>query len=126
MPLNPSFSILQLTSALNHLSATHLITGVETNLPGKPPKSNLPIFSHLVPDLHKAKLESESVPSLKSIIVVNNTGGLRNVDRFKATTEYGDVMEGESGAPLADRELHKDTIATLQYTSGTTSMPKAV
>jgi long-subunit acyl-CoA synthetase (AMP-forming) len=113
-------------SALTHLDASHLIIGTETNLPFKPPRSNTPLLSHLVPDLQTSKLESESVPSLKQIILVDNSGGRVNIQEFAATRPYEAVVEDGDPMKLPVAEnLDPDDIVNIQFTSGTTSMPKA-
>lgn len=126
VPLNPAFNATQVLSALNHLEASHLIIGAETNLPYKPPRTNVPLLESLVPNLKGAKLESPTAPSLRSVILVDNSSGRISVDEYKSTDRYLDVLEdGESGAALQDQDLHPDEIANIQFTSGTTSMPKA-
>lgn len=126
MPLNPAFNAPQVLSALNHLEASHLIIGAETNLPYKPPRANVPLLESLVPNLKGAKLESPIAPSLRSVILVDNSSGRISVDEYKSTDRYLDVLEdGGAGAALEDQGLHPDEIANIQFTSGTTSMPKA-
>lgn len=126
MPLNPAFNAPQVLSALNHLAASHLIIGAETNLPRKEPRSNIPLLTHLVPNLEGSTLESELAPSLRRIILVDNASGRIDVDSYKSTTRYESVVEdGESNQALPDQGLDPNEIANIQFTSGTTSMPKA-
>ncbi|KAE9970344.1 hypothetical protein EG328_006325 [Venturia inaequalis] len=129
VPLNPAFNSTQVQSALNHLTAAHLIISTETNLPRKAPRSNLPLFKELVPNLHRSRLESESVPSLLNLIIVDNSAG-----RFETQTSepllpaarYQDILEdGRSGTVLSDQNLDPDDVVNIQFTSGTTSLPKA-
>ena len=126
--MNPAFSSEQVVAALNHLSATHLIIGAETNLPRKPPKSNLPILQRLMPDLQKLTLESECVPSLKSIILVENSEGRQSIENLRAATPYEHIAgDGGPGRPImSKRGLDPDEVVNIQFTSGTTSTPKAV
>ncbi|KAF2276284.1 acyl-CoA synthetase/AMP-acid ligase-like protein II [Westerdykella ornata] len=126
VPLNPAFNAPQVLSALNHLTASHLIIGAETNLPRKAPRSNIPLLSHLVPDLEGSKLESELVPSLQKIILVNNSDGRVATEAYRSTTQYEKVLEdGGAGQALPDQRLDPHNIVNIQFTSGTTSMPKA-
>ena len=126
VPLNPAFNAPQVLSALNHLEASHLIIGVETNLPRKEPRSNIPLLTHLVPDITGPKLESELVPSLRNIIVVDNAQGRVDCAVYKSTTRYEHVFEdGGQGRALEDQGLDPHDIVNIQFTSGTTSMPKA-
>lgn len=125
-PLNPSFNAAQVVSALKHLDSSHLIIGTETNLSRKPPRDNTPILEHIVPGLTKGvgKLESELVPSLKEIVLVDNSSGRVSTSEMKSTVGFEDILHGNVQT-LPDQGLHKDDIVNIQFTSGTTSMPKA-
>ncbi|KAL9086072.1 MAG: hypothetical protein Q9165_007284 [Trypethelium subeluteriae] len=126
VPLNPAFNGPQVISALNHLSSSHLIIGAETNLPFKDPRSNIPLLTQLVPNLHNPKLESETVPSLQKIILVDNSSGRLDSHPLKATTPYEHLLEdGQPGRPLPPQHLSPTDIINIQFTSGTTSLPKA-
>lgn len=125
VPLNPAFNVNQIIAALNHLEASHMIIGTETNLARKDPRSNIPLLTHLVPDLLGNRLESELVPSLKQLVVVNNSQGRIDASKLKAAVQFGDILNGWPGCVLEDQKLHKDDIVNIQFTSGTTSMPKA-
>ncbi|KAA6414203.1 MAG: acyl- synthetase AMP-acid ligase II [Lasallia pustulata] len=126
VPLNPAFNANQVIAALNHLEASHLITGTETNLPRKEPRSNAPLLQQVILDLGATKLESEAVPSLKQVIVVDNSTGRVDTSRWTSTISYQDVLvDGDPGRSLPPPDLHPDEIVNIQFTSGTTSMPKA-
>lgn len=127
--MNPAFNSTQVISALSHLSAEHLIISAETNLPRKAPRSNLPLLRSVIPRLDGKTLESESVPSLLNVILVDNSSGRfdSELDETpRAITRFDDVLEdGGVGRPLEDQNLHPDEVVNIQFTSGTTSMPKA-
>jgi long-subunit acyl-CoA synthetase (AMP-forming) len=124
--LNPAFNAPQVLSALNHLEAAHLIIGAETNLPRKDPRSNVPLLTHLVPDLTGSKLESELVPSLRNVIMVDNAQGRIDCAVYRSTARYENVLEdGGQGSALEHQGLDPHDIINIQFTSGTTSMPKA-
>ncbi|KAI9762013.1 MAG: serine/threonine protein kinase, AGC [Chaenotheca gracillima] len=126
VPLNPAFTAAQVIAALSHLDASHLIIGAETNLPRKPPASNERLLRQIVPNLEGPKVESEAVSSLKQIITVDNSSGRVDVSQFRATTKFENVIEdGESEGTLSEQGLHPDEVVNIQFTSGTTSMPKA-
>ncbi|KAF2454021.1 acyl-CoA synthetase/AMP-acid ligase-like protein II [Lineolata rhizophorae] len=126
VPLNPAFNAAQVLSALNHLSASHLLIGAETNLPRKEPRSNIPLLRHLVPNLEGSHLESEIVPSLHSVTIVNNSDSRIDTRALRSVTAYEDVVEdGGEGRPLANQGLRPNEVINIQFTSGTTSMPKA-
>ncbi|KUJ09216.1 acetyl-CoA synthetase-like protein [Mollisia scopiformis] len=129
VPLNPAFNSPQVIAALSHLEAAHLIIGTETNLPYKPPRENISLLKQIVPDLESGKVESISVPSLKNIILVDNSEGRIQTERLKSTTPFGELINGFSSsrerAIVPDEPLHRDEIINIQFTSGTTSTPKA-
>ncbi|KAH5491255.1 hypothetical protein HBI29_200170 [Parastagonospora nodorum] len=126
VPLNPAFNAPQVLSALNHLEASHLIIGAETNLPRKEPRSNISLLTHLVPNLAGSKLESELVPSLQNVVLVDNSAGRIDISEYRSIRRYEHVVEdGGQGSALEDQGLDPHEIANIQFTSGTTSMPKA-
>lgn len=111
---------------MKHLDAAHLVVGAETNLSRKPPASNMPLLKKLIPDPGKQTLESHAVPSLRNIIMVDNSAGRVDVGSVRCVTPYERVVEdGGSGRALNARHLSPDEIVNIQFTSGTTSMPKA-
>ena len=124
--MNPAFNAPQVLSALNHLAASHLIIGAETNLPRKQPRSNLPLLTHLIPNLNGSTLESELVPSLQNVILVDNSSGRVELSDCRSMRRYENVVEdGGQGNKLEDQALDPNDIVNIQFTSGTTSMPKA-
>ena len=123
-PLNPSFNSKQVISALNHLESSHLIIGAETNLSRKPPRSNVSMLAEIVPDIQGSKLESEVVPALTQVVIVDNAEGRVNTSELKSTVPYKDI-EPDNDQSLPDQGLHKDEVVNIQFTSGTTSAPKA-
>ncbi|KAH8816784.1 putative AMP-binding enzyme [Xylogone sp. PMI_703] len=130
VPLNPAFNAPQVISALSHLEATHLVIGAETNLPYKPPRENVTLLKQLVPDLTTTKIQSESVPSLKKIILVDNSSSRIDVSPLTAATPFQDVLLSSATAAsnqgvIPDSPLAVDDTINIQFTSGTTSMPKA-
>ena len=126
MPLNPGFNAQQVIAALAHLEASHLIIGTETNLPRKESRSNLQLFQQLIPDLQARKIESEAVPSLQQVIIVDNSIGRIDPSLLRPTVNYNDVLsEGSGSSSLPQQSLSPNEIVNIQFTSGTTSLPKA-
>ncbi|KAF8248172.1 acetyl-CoA synthetase-like protein [Wilcoxina mikolae CBS 423.85] len=122
VPLNPSFNITQVISALTHLDASHLVVSLETNLPRQQPRSNIGLIQQLV--------GTDAAPSLKRVITVDNSSG--RVDGSvlgREVVRYDDVYEdgrGRNGALLEEGQvLDPEDIVNIQFTSGTTSAPKA-
>jgi acyl-CoA synthetase (AMP-forming)/AMP-acid ligase II len=93
----------------------------------KPPRNNIPLLTQIVPDLSSRKVESESVPSLRTITLVDNSYGRVPTDSLHCTMSFTDVLLSTTSTqvPTPDSELHKEDIVNIQFTSGTTSMPKA-
>jgi acyl-CoA synthetase (AMP-forming)/AMP-acid ligase II len=127
VPLNPAFNSLQVIAALSHLDAAHLVIGIETNLAFKPPRENVTLLETIVPKIDTSTWESTSVPSLKNIILVDNSSGRIDTSSFSATTPFQDLLTSQSPTRqvIPDTPLSKDDIVNIQFTSGTTSMPKA-
>lgn len=125
-PLNPSFNVHQVVAATSHLQASHLIIGTETNLSRKPPRSNVALLEHIAPGIRGGggKLESELVPSLQQVVLVDNSDGRVAANELRATVPFEEVLRGSQQA-LSDQGLDKDDVVNIQFTSGTTSMPKA-
>lgn len=125
VPLNPSFNTQQLTSALNHLGVGHLVIGAETNLARKAPRSNVELLLHLVPDLQESiKVVSDTVPSLQEVVVVDNASGRVDTASWSATLPFESLTQNSQHA-LEETQLDKNDIVNIQFTSGTTSTPKA-
>ena len=126
MPLNPGFNAQQVVAALAHLEASHLIIGAETNLPRKEPRSNVSLLGQLIPDLQAGKIESEAVPSLQHVIIVDNSEGRIDPSLLRPTINYENLLlEGSGTSSLQKQSLHPDEVVNIQFTSGTTSLPKA-
>ncbi|KAI1337219.1 hypothetical protein F5Y15DRAFT_408272 [Xylariaceae sp. FL0016] len=145
VPLNPSFNEQQLTAALGHLGVEVLIIGAVTDLAYKPcrGRSNLPLLRSLIPDLERGggKIESASVPTLKSVVLLDNASqhpqsGFPDLETLKALTPYASLLPSafspsspaslsSSRSPVPSAPLHPDETINIQFTSGTTSLPKA-
>ncbi|CAK7198771.1 hypothetical protein SEUCBS139899_001436 [Sporothrix eucalyptigena] len=155
VPLNPAFTAAQVASALQHLGVETLIMGAVTDLPYKPGRgrSNLGLMATLVGGEDQlatqtaGNIQSKEVPSLRRIVVVDNTadhpavagagdfanpeGRLKAFTPFSAITGGVDILKADQVAALekipvsiSERLKPSDTI-NIQFTSGTTSQPKA-
>ncbi|CAG8041755.1 unnamed protein product [Penicillium salamii] len=127
VPLNPSFNAGQVIAALGHLESSHLLISTESNLPRKQPRSNIPLVDELIGDIHGAKLESSLVPSLRQIIMVDNSEGRVDISSYKSLTPFTSIMSQltADGRPLPPQDLSSHETVNIQFTSGTTAMPKA-
>ena len=127
MPLNPSFSAQQVISALAHLQASHFLIGTETKIPRKRSRENVSLLKQIVPDLQKSRIEAPSIPSLKDIILVDNSEGRVDMSLLRTMTDWRQLLDDGSREPLDILELNLDAeeVVNIQFTSGTTSAPKA-
>ena len=138
VPLNPTFNAAQITAALTHLGVELLIIGAVTDLPYKPcrGRDNLSLLQTLAPDLKKrgGRVESPGIPSLKRIVVVDNTPAHPLVPSplpdnpalipfLELMQAWPSAFSSESVTP--DSPLAPDETINIQFTSGTTSHPKA-
>ncbi|KAI9046918.1 hypothetical protein LZ554_008996 [Drepanopeziza brunnea f. sp. 'monogermtubi'] len=129
VPLNPAFNCPQVSSAISHLSAAHLIMSTETNLPFKSPRENITLLKQICPDLSSSKVESSSAPSLRNIILVDNSSSRINTSSLRATTSFSALLASydskRNTAIVPDEPLRPSDTINIQFTSGTTSAPKA-
>ncbi|KAA8900572.1 acyl-CoA synthetase/AMP-acid ligase-like protein II [Sphaerosporella brunnea] len=120
VPLNPSFNTAQVVSALTHLDASHLVVSLETNLPRKPARSNVPLLQELM---------GKAVPSLQKIITVDNSHGRVDAAALRGLVRFDNMLaDGKASyEPLLEKGevLSPDDVVNIQFTSGTTSTPKA-
>ncbi|KAK7433243.1 hypothetical protein QQZ08_000179 [Neonectria magnoliae] len=131
VPLNPGFNDRQVAAALRHLAVEVLIIGAVTDLAYRPGKGrcNQPLLESVVGDLHASKIVSETVPSLKRAIVVDNRASHPdinfNLEACHALTPFTTLLEGSDRVVIPDSPLDPNETANIQFTSGTTSTPKA-
>jgi acyl-CoA synthetase (AMP-forming)/AMP-acid ligase II len=98
--------------------------GMETNLPYKPPRENVTLLKEIVADIESAiKVQSESVPSLQTIVLVDNSNG--RIHPLRGATPFNDLFLGQPSTEIKGDALYPDDTINVQFTSGTTSMPKA-
>ena len=131
VPLNPGFNVKQVAAALSHLSVELLIIGAVTDLAYKPcrGRSNEPLLQTLVPNLEGSRLESPLVPSLKTIVTLDNLAAHPSASiplaKYRALTPFTQLLEGSTSPIIPDSPLLPSETINIQFTSGTTSTPKA-
>lgn len=135
VPLNPAFNASQVSAALSHLGVEVLVIGAVTDRAYKPcqGRSNLDLLKSIVPDLKSGRVESQKVPTLKKIVVLDNTGQHPLVDfsleQFASLTPYATLDSTSSitstHTVTPDSPLDPNDTINIQFTSGTTSHPKA-
>lgn len=116
-----------MVAALGHLESSHLIISAESNLPRKDPRDNTPLLKHLVEDLASPTVASALVPSLKQVIMVDNSSGRVDLSAYKSLTPFSSIMSqlAADERSLPKQDLSSRDIVNIQFTSGTTAMPKA-
>lgn len=134
VPLNPGFNSTQVAAALNHLEVQLLIIGAVTDLAYKPcrGRSNLPLLREIVPDLASGRIESPHVPTLSKIVVLDNTpfhplSGFPPLKSLPSLTPFDTLTHSSAPSnPITpDSPLSASETINIQFTSGTTSQPKA-
>lgn len=135
VPLNPAFNASQVGAALSHLGVEVFIIAAVTDRAYKPGqgRSNLELLKNLIHDLEAPKIESTQVPTLKKIVVLDNTADHPSVDfqlgKYQSLTLYSTLTDTSSLSNtrpvVPDSPLDPNETINIQFTSGTTSHPKA-
>lgn len=131
VPLNPGFNAQQVSAALDHLGVELLVMGAVTDLAYKPcrGRSNEQLLRTLVPNLEGAEVESPVVPSLKKVVAVDNLASHPSISmplsKYRALTPFPRLLEEAPAAIKPDAPLSASETVNIQFTSGTTSTPKA-
>lgn len=136
VPLNPTFTAAQVTSALAHLEAEVLIIGAVTDLayrPGKGRSNEELLRSVMGGNLEATTVRSEAVSSLREIVVLDNRpshpGVSFELHRYPCLTPYSELLSSSSssstGPVTPSSPLDPSDVINIQFTSGTTSLPKA-
>ncbi|KAK3330597.1 acetyl-CoA synthetase-like protein [Apodospora peruviana] len=133
VPLNPGFNAKQVSAALNHLAVQVLIIGAVTDLAYKPcrGRSNLSLLKSTIPDLESGKIEAPHVPTLSTVVVVDNTCSHPDIPfpplvSLRSLTPFTQLLLAEqSNTVIPDSPLSPSETINIQFTSGTTSQPKA-
>ncbi|KZW01515.1 acetyl-CoA synthetase-like protein [Exidia glandulosa HHB12029] len=126
--INPAYKMHELLAMLNLVSVKALF--LVPRLRGSHYTGSL---LRALPELHSAKPNSihlEGLPSLRSLIIADNTGDpsefRRERESLPCALDFREVLQWTPQALRSLDELHKDDIINLQFTSGTTGLPKAV
>ncbi|KAJ6790110.1 hypothetical protein PWT90_05641 [Aphanocladium album] len=133
VPLNPSFNAVQVTAALRHLAVEVLVIGAVTDTAYRPGRgrSNEELLAQVAGgDLRGGKLENAEIPSLQKILVVDNRVSHPAVkfaldECRRVLTPYRNLLEGSDRPIKPASPLDPGDVINIQFTSGTTSMPKA-
>ncbi|KAL3484370.1 acetyl-CoA synthetase-like protein [Aspergillus germanicus] len=120
VPLNPAYTLTQLTSALDHISASLLVLSTEITLPYRSPQPTTTLVNQLLDHISTSS-------SLHHLVLIKNSDGQKTVPLSGPTVDYEALIEQYLGTKLPPQTgLDAGDVATIQFTSGTTSKPKAV
>lgn len=119
--INPNFQASEVKYALNRIGAKALITS-ESHRNTK----YYAVIEQMIPEIRSCdpgKLRSNSVPSLKTVIIDSN-------DNYNGVFKFCDIMDFPNRADIDSLEKSIDNISpdaacNIQFTSGTTGLPKA-
>ncbi|KAE9391098.1 acetyl-CoA synthetase-like protein [Gymnopus androsaceus JB14] len=116
--INPAYAIDELASTLRLVGVKHLVI--------VPALRSSKYFNHLLTERFPAlansrpgDIQEPELPDLRNLIVVNNS------DEYELVKPAIDWRERKTVKDIA-QGLDKDDVINLQFTSGTTGMPKAV
>lgn len=113
-------------SALNHISASCLFLSTDITLPYKPPTSTAPLLESLLGSTGGLNSCPSPINSLRHVFLVENSINQVEKPIFKSTIDYDQLISANHGRQLPNQgHLRNSDIATIQFTSGTTSAPKA-
>lgn len=131
VPFNPGFTASQVIAGLRHLDAEMLIIGAVTDLAYKPGRgrSNKELLQDVIGDLEDSTIQSEAVPALRVAVVLDNRADHPEVDfdieRYPCLTPYSNLLNGSPSPVRPSSPLSPLDTINIQFTSGTTSAPKA-
>ena len=88
--------------------------------------SNIPLLKEIFEFSKPSKPPGSVLPSLQQVIVADNSSGRVDISGLGSILHFSDVLEyGHNHKEISNLNLHPDEVVNIQFTSGTTSMPKA-
>lgn len=84
----------------------------------------MPLIQSLTQNPGNSSSKPSKIPSLAQIIVVDNSDSSDNFSEIKGVLRYDELADSSNDA-LLDISLSNNDIVNIQFTSGTTSKPKA-
>ncbi|KAH9205628.1 hypothetical protein DL95DRAFT_375968 [Leptodontidium sp. 2 PMI_412] len=119
VPLNPAYTADQVIAALEHIEAACFVLSTEITLPYKEPKSTASLLEEVV-------REGSKRASIQKVLLVDNSAGRADTPKFSITADYEQLISHNATRTLPpQKDLKNSDLATIQFTSGTTSSPKA-
>jgi acyl-CoA synthetase (AMP-forming)/AMP-acid ligase II len=101
------------------------VFNTEITLPYKEPQLTTDLVAEIVgPECDDVL--SAKVPSLRDILLIDNSSGRVDVTSLPVTADYYPLLLAYRGQRLPiQHQLQADDVVNIQFTSGTTSSPKA-
>ncbi|KAF3314358.1 hypothetical protein TWF173_004961 [Orbilia oligospora] len=122
VPMSTAYTEVQLVSAINHITASCLVLSTDISLPYKDPKSAHELFGGIIPK----ESRNSKVPSLRHLLVIDNSPSKCHREAFSEAVWFDDVLDHNCGKKFQQKaKLTPSDVINIQFTSGTTSSPKA-
>ena len=119
MVLNPAHNLEQTVAAIQHVSAKCIVASAQITPPYKEARSNVELVNHLV--------EMSKSPSPLDLVIVADAGSeYLSTEVRDQTTIFSSLLDSEQVATELLPHVSSNDVLNLQFTSGTTSAPKAV
>ncbi|ORZ05866.1 acyl-CoA synthetase [Lobosporangium transversale] len=128
--LNPAYRKQELLQTLALVQCKSLVF-----VPGLKSSNYSQMLLELFPELEfqsPNELSTASLPTLRQVIIVNNRTNMPETARMRGLTKFEDLLVRNKSTALDDALKHERLaisnrdIINLQFTSGTTGLPKAV
>lgn len=126
VPLNPAHKPRQTINSLNHISARCYIVSAEITLPFRQPQPTVELLDEICVARGDDSTLFPPVPSLEHILLIDNSSGRVEVAKYPKLRNYHTVSAAHAGQKFHQHnDAHEDDVVNIQFTSGTTSSPKA-
>ncbi|OSX63486.1 hypothetical protein POSPLADRAFT_1180411 [Postia placenta MAD-698-R-SB12] len=132
--LNPAYRLPELIATLKLVGVSHLIV-----VPRIRSSAYVSMLSEALPDLRNSpagNIQEPALPELRHLVIVDNTGDLKQfqeeIGDVKCAVDFREILVWREDSAERRRVkdiaagLNKDDVINLQFTSGTTGLPKAV
>ncbi|EAU81427.2 acyl-CoA synthetase [Coprinopsis cinerea okayama7 len=131
--INPAYRLHELVGALQLVGAKHLFA-----VPSIRSSHYVRMLYELFPQarsMHPGELQLEELPELKNIVMIDNANegqAMLNELVIRSVVDWREVLLWSTTSREArlqqeiEASLDKDEVINLQFTSGTTGLPKAV